>query len=107
MSRPRERGRSPVTNPSDSANTIHTAPFNQPLDEPALAAQPPFQASHPAVIVLVIIAKKVQQTMQRQHPQLNCQGVAGLPGLTARNSRSYHDIANVAGLAGGKREHVR
>ena len=43
-------------------------PFNQPLDEPALAAQAPLQASHPAIIVLVIIAKKVQQAMQGQHP---------------------------------------
>jgi hypothetical protein len=43
-------------------------PFNQPLDEPALTAQAPFQASHPAIIVLVIIAKKVQQAMQGQDP---------------------------------------
>jgi len=46
-------------------------PFNQPLDEPALTAQAPFQASHPAIIVLVIIAKKVQEAMKSQHSQLD------------------------------------
>jgi hypothetical protein len=107
MSRPRDRGRSLVASPTDCADTVHKPPFNQPLDEPALAAQSPLQASHPAIIVLVIIAKKVQQAMQRQHPQLDRQGMAGLTGLTGRNSRCNHDIAEFARLAGGKRQHVR
>jgi len=81
-------------------------PFNQPLDEPALAAQAPLQASHPAIIVLVIIAKKVQQAMQGQHPQLDCHGMAGLPGLTGCNSCSNHDIAEFTRLLGGERQHV-
>ena len=81
-------------------------PFNEPLDEPALTAQAPFQASHPAIIVLVIIAKKVQQAMQGQHPQLDRQGMPGLPGLTGRNPRRNHDIAEFAGLPGSKRQHV-
>ena len=81
--------------------------FNQPLDKPALAAQAPLQASHPAIIVLVIIAKKVQQAMQGQHPQLDRQRVAGLPGLTGRNSCCYHDIAEFAWLCRWKGEHVR
>jgi hypothetical protein len=68
-------------------------PFNQPLDEPALTAQAPFQASHPAIIVLVIIAKKVQQAMQGQDPELNRARVPRLPGLAARKSFSDHDIA--------------
>ena len=79
-----------------------TTPFNQPLDEPALAAQSPLQASHPAIIVLVIIAKKMQQAMQRQHPQLDSERVPGLTGLAGRNSRSYHDIAQLARLPGRK-----
>jgi hypothetical protein len=68
MSRPRHRGRSLVAGPTRYAVTVHKSPFNQPLDEPALAAQAPLQVSHPAIIVFVIIAKKVQQTMQGQHP---------------------------------------
>jgi hypothetical protein len=59
MSRPRERARRLVASRTDYADTVHKSPFNQPLDEPALAAQAPLQASHPAIIVLVIIAKKV------------------------------------------------
>ncbi len=73
MSRPRTRGRSLVASPTDCADTVHKSPFNQPLDEPALAAQAPLQASHPAIIGFVIIAKKMQQTMQGQHPQLDRQ----------------------------------
>jgi hypothetical protein len=107
FSRPRDRGRSLVASPADSADTVHKSPFNQPLDESALAAQSPLQASHPAIIVLVIIAKKVQQAMQGQHPQLDRQRMAGLTGLTGRNSRSYHDIAEFAGLPGAERQHVR
>ena len=56
---------------ADCADAVHKSPFNQPLDEPALAAQAPFHASHPAIIVLVIIAKKVQQAMQGQDPELD------------------------------------
>ena len=83
-----------------------TTAFDQPLDEPALEAQAPFQASHPAVIALVIIAKKVQQAMQRQHTKLDRQSMASLPGLTARNSSRNHDIAEFPGLPGRKRQHV-
>ena len=106
MSRPRDRGRSLVASLTDCADTVHKSPFNQPLDEPALAAQAPLQANHPAIIVLVIIAKKVQQAMQGQHPQLDGQGMAGLPGLTGRNSCSDHDIAEFTRLLGGERQHV-
>jgi hypothetical protein len=72
---------------------LRLTPFNQPLGEPALTAQAPFEASHPAIIVLVIIAKKVQQAMQGQNPELDRAGVPGLPGLAARKSFSYHYIA--------------
>ena len=83
-----------------------TTAFNQPLDEPALEAQAPFEASHPAVIVLVIIAKKVQQAMQRQHSKLDRDGMPGLPRLTARNSCRNHDIAEFPWLVGGKGQDV-
>ena len=91
---------------SERRHAGRATPFNQPLDEPALEAQAAFQASHPAVIALVIIAKKVQQAMQGQHPQLDRERMAGLPRLTARNSCRNHDIAQFARLAGGKRQDV-
>jgi len=81
-------------------------PFNQPLDEPALTAQAPFQASHPAIIVLVIIAKKVQQAMKGQHLQLDWQGVPGLLGLTGCNPRCDHDIAEISGFLSRERQHI-
>ena len=49
-------------------------PFNQPLDEPALAAQAPLQASHPAIIVLVIICNIFYFLLRKQGKQ---QGYSG------------------------------
>jgi hypothetical protein len=80
--------------------------LDQPLGESALVAQSPLEASHPAVIALVIIAKKVQEAVQGQHAQLDGNRMTGLPGLTARNSSRNHDIAKFPGLSGGKRQHV-
>ena len=70
-----------------------SASLNQPFTEAALASQPAFQASHPPVIVVVIISKKVQKTMQGEHPEFGLQGVPGLAGLPARNTSCNHDIA--------------
>jgi len=52
--------------------------------------------------VLVIIAKKVQQTMKGQHTKLSLHRMAHLDRLTGRNSCSDHDIAEVARLIGGE-----
>jgi hypothetical protein len=93
LSRPRNRGLSSVVSRTHYADTVHKSPFNQPLDEPALTAQAPFQASHPAIIVFVIIAKKVQQAMQGEDPKLDRTRVPRLQGLAARKSFSDHDIA--------------
>jgi hypothetical protein len=51
----------------------------------------------------VIIAKKVQQAVERQHPQLDLNRVAGLPGLTPRNPARNHDFAQKPGLFGRER----
>ena len=54
----------------------------------------------------MIIAKKMQQTVQRQDPQLDLNRVAGEPGLTPRNTARNHDFAQKTGLSGRERQHV-
>ena len=77
-------------------------PFDQSLAETALETKAAFQPSHPAIIVFVIIAKKMQQTMERKHTKLSLHRVACLDRLTGRNSCSNHDIAQRTRLVGGK-----
>jgi hypothetical protein len=74
--------------------------------ETALASQAAFQPSHPAIIVFVIIAKKVQQTMEGQDPKLSLHRVPRLDRLPGCNPCRDHDIAESAGLARGKRQNV-
>jgi hypothetical protein len=73
-------------------------PLDQAFAQATLPAQTTFDPGHPAVIPLVIIAKKVQQSVQREHPQLDLNRMAGLPSLTPRNSAGNHDFAEKAGL---------
>jgi len=69
--------------------------FDQSLAQPAAAAQPGFQAGHAAPVALVIIAKKVQQPVQGQHPKLVLEGMTGLFRLTARHTRRNHHVAEI------------
>jgi hypothetical protein len=50
----------------------------------------------------VIIAKKVQQAVQRQNPKLCLDRMARLAGLPAGKARRNYDIAEVAGGLGGE-----
>jgi len=77
-------------------------PFDQAFAQATLPAQTTLDPGHPAAIPLVIIAKKVQQAMQSQHPKLNLNRVAGVPGLAARNSAGNHDFAEKTGLLSRK-----
>ena len=43
---------------------------DQPFAQPALTAELALDALHAPVVVLVIVPQQVQQTMQREHPQL-------------------------------------
>jgi hypothetical protein len=56
-------------------------------------AQALLEPSHLAAIPLVIIAKKVQQAVQGEHPKFRRQAVPGLGRLAARNSKRDHHIA--------------
>ena len=57
--------------------------LDQSLGQPATPAEPRLDAGHAAPVALVIIAKKVQEPVQGQHPQLVLEGMAGLLRLTA------------------------
>jgi hypothetical protein len=70
--------------------------FDQPLAQAALASQAAFKARHPAVIVLVIIAKKVQKAMQGEHPDLGLKRVPSLAGLAPCHAKGDDDVAQAA-----------
>src|SRR5688572_31553632 len=76
------------------------AALDQAFAQSAPAAQPPLEPPHPAIILFVIIAKKVQQAMQRQDPEFGAERVAGGSRLPPRNSQRNHHIAELAGLPG-------
>jgi hypothetical protein len=81
---------------------VSSTSLDQPFTQAGLAAQPAFEPSHPAVIALVIIAKKVQKTMQSQDADLGSEGVPRLAGLSARHTRRNHHIAQIPRFFGRK-----
>jgi hypothetical protein len=81
-------------------------PLDQPFAQATLPAQTTLDPGHPAVIPLVIIAKKMQQAVQSQHPKLSLDWVAGASGLAARNSACDRDFAEKSRLLAGERQHV-
>jgi len=70
-------------------------------------AQALLEPPHLAVIPLVIIAKKVQQTVKGKHPKFRRQAVPGVCRLAARNSKRDHHIAQFPWLIRRKRQNVR
>jgi len=82
-------------------------PLDQTFAQATLPAQTTFDPGHPAVVSLVIIAKKVQEAVEPEYAQLDLDGVTGPPRLSPRNSARNHDFAEKTGLADTEREHVR
>jgi hypothetical protein len=70
-----------------------TTPLDQTFAQATLPAQTTLNPGHPAVISLVIIAKKVQQAVQCQHAQLDLNRVSRPSRLTPCNSAGNHDFA--------------
>ena len=84
----------------------HCAALDQPFDQAAAAAKAALDASHAAVIALVIIAEQVQQAVQRQHAQLGRERMPGLARLAPGDAGGNHDVAEVSPLIGWKRQDV-
>jgi hypothetical protein len=82
-------------------------PLDQTFAQATLPAQATFDPGHPAVISLVIIAKKVQETVKPEYPQFDLDRVPGLAGLSPCNSARNHDFPEKTGLVRAKREHIR
>jgi hypothetical protein len=82
-------------------------PLDQTFAQATLPTQTTLNPGHPAVISLVIIAKKVQESVQSQHPQLDLKGVPGAARLTRRNPARNDDFPKKTGLFRGERQHVR
>ena len=66
---------------------------DQTFLQPALTAQPFLEPSHAAVVVLVVVAEKVQQPVQGEHAQFGQLRVARIAGLAAGDAARDHDIA--------------
>jgi hypothetical protein len=81
--------------------------FDQPLTQAAPQPQPPLQTPHLAVIVFVIIAKEMEEAMEREDPELRANRMAGRDCLPGGNTMCNHDIAELTRLIGGERQHVR
>jgi hypothetical protein len=81
--------------------------LDQTFPQAAPHAKPGFDACHPAGVALVIIAKKMQQSVERQDSELRLQRVSGSTRLPARDTRGNHDIPEVARTVSRKRQHVR
>jgi hypothetical protein len=60
--------------------------------EAALTAQPALEPTHRAVVALVIVAKQVQQAVQREYPQLGPLAVARFARLPSRHAAGDHDL---------------
>ncbi len=81
--------------------------FDQTFAQAAPDSQSPLEASHRAVIALVIIAKEMQQAVQGQDAELRAEAVAGGSRLALRNTMRNHDIAELTRLIGRERQDVR
>ena len=74
--------------------------------EAALATKTPLYPRHLAIIPLMIIAKKVQQAVQGEYPQLDLHRVASPARLPAGHATRDDHVAKLPGLISGKRQHV-
>ena len=81
--------------------------LDQACPQPAPNAEPRLDAGHPACVVLVIIAKKVQQPVQCEHAQFRLQPMTRVARLTPRHAQRNHDISDVTGIVVRERKHVR
>ena len=81
--------------------------LDQAFPQPAPNAEPRLDAGHPACVVLVIIAKKVQQPVQCKHAQFGLKPMTCGARLTPRHTQRNHDISDVTGIVARERKHIR
>jgi hypothetical protein len=85
--------------------------LDQPFVQAALSAQLLLDPSHVPAITFVIVPEEVKETMKGEHANLSLYGMAGGPGLAARNAGGDGDLAKRPGIQGGrsrwKRQHIR
>src|SRR5204863_6554558 len=68
-------------------------PLDQSFPQSTGAPQPSFDAQHAAAILLVVVAEKMQQTVQREHAEFGEWRVPGRACLTPRQPASDDDVA--------------
>ena len=69
--------------------------LDQSLAQPAAPAEPRLDAGHAAPVALVIIAKKVQQPVQGQHPKLVLEGMTAVGRLPPGDSGGDDHVAKI------------
>ena len=72
---------------------MYVRSLDQSFAQPALTPQPALGALHPSAVALVVVAKQVQQAMQREHFQLGLFAVARFARLTPGDAARNHDIS--------------
>ena len=81
--------------------------LDQAFPQSAAHVKPRLDAGHLAAVVLVIIAKKMQQSVQRQDAKFGLKPVSGVLCLTPRYPERNHDISKETRLLTWKRQHIR
>ena len=81
--------------------------LDQAFPQPGPNAEPRLDAGHPACVVVVIIAKKVQQPVQCKHAQFRLKPMTCVARQTPRPTQRNHDISDVTGNVVRERKHVR
>src|SRR5438105_1836228 len=67
--------------------------FDQPLTQPALAAQPALDAPHAPAVAMMIVAEQVQEAVERENAKLGQFRVARGARLTLRDAPGDYDIS--------------
>ena len=81
--------------------------LDQAFPQPAADTKPGLESGHLACIAVVIIAKKVQQSVQCQNAELGLETVSRTARLAPSHAHRNHDISNVPSIFARERQHVR
>jgi len=80
-----------------------TTSFDQALTQPALSAQPFFDAAHASAVALVVVAEEMQEPVQREDAQLGGLAVARVACLALRHAAGDYDVSEKTLHHGGHR----
>src|SRR5690242_20720253 len=65
----------------------------EPLSKAPFAAQAPLERGHRPIVDLVVVAKQMEQAVERKHTQLDRLAVPCLDRLATRHTAGDHDVS--------------